>query len=82
MDLGSTQQVNTVRINWEAAYASRYRISTATKQNKFTAVTDVAISQPGVHTTTFTARSARWVRITSLQRATPYGISFWDANVH
>jgi glucose/arabinose dehydrogenase/PKD repeat protein len=81
VDLGSARSVDTVRINWEAAYASAYRISTATRRGKFTTVSDVTIASAGVKTTTFTARQARWVRITSLTRATPYGISFWDVNV-
>jgi hypothetical protein len=69
-----------VRINWDAAYASRYRISTATKSGKFSTVTDVT-STGGEQTTTFAARQARWVRITGLTRATSSGISFWDVNV-
>ena len=81
VDLGSARQIDTVRINWEAAYASQYRISVATKKGRYTNVTDVGITQPGVQTTTFPARPARWLRITSLQRATQYGISFWDVNV-
>jgi glucose/arabinose dehydrogenase/PKD repeat protein len=81
VDLGSTRQVDTVSVNWEAAYASQYRISVATKRGKYTTVKDVAVTQPGVQTTSFAAVSARWVRITGLQRATQYGISFWDVNI-
>ena len=32
VDLGSTRQVDTVSVNWEAAYASQYRISVATRK--------------------------------------------------
>jgi glucose/arabinose dehydrogenase/PKD repeat protein len=81
VDLGSARSIDTVRINWEAAYASSYRISIATKQGKFTTVSDVTIAGAGVKTTAFTPRQARWVRITALTRATPFGISFWDVNV-
>jgi glucose/arabinose dehydrogenase/PKD repeat protein len=81
VDLGTSRNVDTVIINWEAAYASKYRISTATRAGKYTAVTDVTIGAAGAKTTAFTARQARWIRITGLTRATPYGISFWDVNV-
>ena len=81
VDLGSVRGVDTVRVTWDAAYASRYRIGVATKPNKFSTVVDVTASGPGAQTTTFATRNARWVRITSLTRATTGGISFFDVNV-
>ena len=41
----------------------------------------MSITSPGLKTTTFTARSARYVRVQGVTRATQYGISFWDARV-
>jgi hypothetical protein len=80
VDLGSIRKVDSVRVTWHAEYASRYRISVATKSNKFSTVVDVTATGPGAQTTSFTAREARWIRITSLTRATTGGISFFDFN--
>jgi PKD repeat protein len=82
VDLGSARQVDRVRINWETAYASRYRISTSTDGTTFSTAAEVSITQAGVETTSFTARGARYLRVTGLQRGTAWGISMWDVNVY
>ena len=82
VDLGSTRQINKVELNWEAAYASRYKILTSTDGTNFTEAADVSITSPGLKTTTFAARDARYVRVQGVTRATQYGISFWDARVY
>ena len=81
MDLGSSQQVSKVELNWEAAYASQYKIQTSTDGTTFTDAAVVSITKPGLQATTFTTRSARYVRVLGVTRATQYGISFWDARV-
>jgi glucose/arabinose dehydrogenase len=82
VDLGSAQQVDTVKLNWEDAYATHYLIQTSTDGTNFTQAADVVNAAPGLKTTTFTARSARYVRVLGLTRATQYGFSFWDAQVY
>src|SRR3954471_22225681 len=74
VDLGSSRQVDTVRVNWETAYASQYTISTSTDGTNFSNAATVNITQSGVETTTFAARSARYVRITGNTRGTAWGI--------
>ena len=81
VDLGRTRQVDKVTINWENAYASRYRIMTSTDGASYTQAADVSIPSAGIHTTTFASRDARYVRIEGVTRATPYGISFWEVQV-
>jgi F5/8 type C domain-containing protein/putative glycosyl hydrolase len=81
VDLGSSQQVGKVNINWEAAYASEYLIKTSTDGKTFTTRADVKISSSGWHDTSFTPVSARYVRISGVTRATKWGISFWEAQV-
>ena len=82
VDLGGSQSVDTVTINWEAAYASQFKVSTSTDGTNFTTAADVAGTGAGPQTVSFSARAARYVRITGTTRATPWGISFWDANVY
>ena len=81
VDLGSSQQVSKVELNWEAAYASQYKIQTSTDGTTFTDAAVVSITKPGLQATTFATRSARYVRVLGVTRATQYGISFWDARV-
>jgi hypothetical protein len=81
VDLGRTRQVNSVSLNWEAAYASRYDIRVSTNGTTFTTAATVNISAPGWKTTTFTARGARYIRVAAVTKKTIFGISFWDARV-
>ncbi len=81
VDLGSVRKVSKVDLNWEAAYASRYKILTSTDGTTFSEAADVSITAAGLRTTTFAARDARYVRIQGVTRATQYGISFWEAQV-
>jgi hypothetical protein len=68
-------------LNWETAYASQYRIATSTDGTSFTTVANETIAEAGLHATSFAPRSARYVRVTGIARATVWGISFWDARV-
>jgi glucose/arabinose dehydrogenase len=81
VDLGSAQQVNQVTVNWETAYASQYQIQTSTDGTSFTTQATVNITAPGTQTTSFSAVSARYVRIVGVKRATGWGISIWEAQV-
>ena len=82
VDLGSVQQVSQVRLNWESAYASHYKIQTSTDGTNFTDAADVNIASAGAQNTTFAARSARYVRVLGVTRATQWGYSFFDAEVY
>ncbi|HEX6651583.1 MAG TPA: discoidin domain-containing protein, partial [Thermoleophilaceae bacterium] len=82
VDLGSVNTIERVEVNWEAAYASAYRIQTSTDGTTFTNAASVTRSSAGLAVTTFTARDARYVRLAADTRATPYGISFWDFRVY
>ena len=82
VDLGSNRTINRIELNWEAAYASRYRIRTRRAgSNGWSTAANVSIGSPGLKEHTFTARTARYVQIRGDVRATPYGISLWDARV-
>ena len=82
IDLGSPRSVDTVELNWEAAYASQYLIETSLDGMSFSTAATVNIAEPGLERTGFTPQEARYVRITGLQRATLFGISLWDARVY
>jgi hypothetical protein len=81
VDLGAVRKVNRVSINWEAAFASSYRIETSRDGISYSTVARVSISKKGRSTTRFGARPARYVRIFALKRATQWGISFYDCEI-
>ena len=47
VDLGSVRQVDTVSFNWEAAYASSYKIQISSDGSTFTDAANVSNTQPG-----------------------------------
>ena len=75
VDLGSAKTVDMVTLNWEAAYASQYKIQTSTDGTTFTTQATVNDTASGLKSTSFPAVSARYVRILGVTRATPYGIT-------
>jgi hypothetical protein len=81
VDLGAVRKVNKVSINWEAAFASTYRIEISRDGVSYSTVAKVSISKKGRSTTKFSTRSARYVRIYGVKRATQWGISFYDCEI-
>jgi hypothetical protein len=82
VDLGSAREINRVELNWETAYASRYRIRTRRSSgNSWSTAATVTISSPGLRVHTFASRNARYVRVLADARGTPWGVSLWDARV-
>ncbi|WP_332874622.1 discoidin domain-containing protein [Lentzea terrae] len=80
VDLGGNATISRVKLNWEVAYASEYKIQTSadgsswsTKKTLYSqngGIDDIAISTTG-----------RYVRIYGTKRGTPYGYSLWELEV-
>jgi hypothetical protein len=81
VDLGSVVSVATVALNWEAAYASSYKLQVSMDGVTWTDLATVTNTAPGWKLTTVTPVSTRYIRMQGLTRATQYGYSFWDAQV-
>ncbi|MEN1883101.1 beta-1,3-glucanase family protein [Streptomyces mirabilis] len=81
VDLGSTQQLTRVSLNWEAAYATGYQIQTSTDANSWTTVYSTTTSTGGTQNINITG-SGRYVRVYGTARATPYGYSLWELQVY
>ena len=81
LDLGAVKQINRVVLRWEAAYSSSYDIEMSTDGATFTkAYTDTA-GNGGVDDLTLNA-SARYLRLNSYKRGTPYGNSLYEFEVY
>ncbi|GAA0421152.1 coagulation factor 5/8 type [Actinoplanes capillaceus] len=80
VDLGSTQSISQVVLNWEAAYASAFTIQTSANGSTWTNISPVTVGQNGLQTLNVTG-SGRYVRMNGTSRATPYGYSLWEFQV-
>ncbi|MFF2886421.1 discoidin domain-containing protein [Paenibacillus sp. NPDC057967] len=85
VNLGSSQSVNRVKLNWEAAYASSYTIQVSNDSGtptNWTTVYTTTTGDGGIDDITFTARTAKYVRVHGTVRGTPYGYSLWEFEVY
>ncbi len=81
IDLGSVQKVTRVRILWEKAYASAYRIETSADGASWTDLRSVRAADGGVDDLTDLRGAGRYLRILGVQRGTAFGYSLWEVQV-
>ncbi len=81
VDLGSVQAVNSVKINWEAAYAAKYQIQVSTDGENWTTVSEEN-GLVGEVISNFAATKARYVRMQGVSRGTQYGYSIYEMEVY
>jgi type 1 glutamine amidotransferase len=82
VDLGANKSVSRVRLAWEAAYGRAYRIEVSTDNSAWTAVNTQTASDGGTDDISFTATTARYVRVYGTQRATQWGYSLFEFEVY
>ncbi|HEY6797657.1 MAG TPA: penicillin acylase family protein [Kineosporiaceae bacterium] len=82
VDLGSTQSVARVVLRWEAAYGKSYTVDVSTDGRTWTKAATVTSGNGGVDNVPFTARNARYVRMTGVTRGTSYGYSLYEMEVY
>ena len=80
IDLGQSAAIHRVVLNWEAAYAKKYRIETSDDGTTFTPAATVDNGDGKTDELTVTAHG-RYVRLVGLTRATSYGYSLWEMQV-
>ncbi|MFI8326865.1 discoidin domain-containing protein [Streptomyces sp. NPDC085529] len=80
VDLGTTAVLSRVRLDWEAAYASAYRIQSSVDGAAWTDRATVTGGDGGADDIAVTG-DARYVRVYGTQRATPYGYSLYELKV-
>jgi hypothetical protein len=82
VDLGATRRVARVRLDWEAAYGTAYRIETSTDGRAWQQVYATSTGNGGIDNVTFVAADARYVRMVGVRRGTGYGYSLYDLAIH
>ncbi|MEV0719814.1 discoidin domain-containing protein, partial [Asanoa sp. NPDC050611] len=81
VDLGQTYSISRVRLLWEAAYGSAYRIETSPNGTTWTVARTVTGGNGGEDDNTGLSASGRYVRIYGTARGTAYGYSLFNLEV-
>ncbi len=77
VDLGSSQALCQVTIQWEAAYARTFQMLVSNDQTNWTPASAVTTGTPGTQTVAVSG-SGRYLRLNATQRATGYGDSLYE----
>src|SRR6266699_393643 len=80
VDLGSSQPICQVSLNWEAAYARSFQIQTSPDGAAWTSIFSTTTGAGGMQTLNVTG-TGRYVRMLGTVRATQYGYSLWELSV-
>ncbi|MCX5208789.1 discoidin domain-containing protein [Kitasatospora sp. NBC_00240] len=82
VDLGATTGIGEVKLTWENAYAKAYQIQTSNDGATWTTIYSTTTGTGGVNDLTGLSGSGRYIRMNATQRATTYGYSLWEFEVH
>ncbi|MDX6222174.1 MAG: hypothetical protein QOD91_1228 [Frankiales bacterium] len=80
VDLGSSQSICQVSLNWEAAYASAFQIQTSPDAATWSTIYSTTTGIGGVQTLNVSG-TGRYVRMYGTARGTGYGYSLWEFGV-
>src|SRR3954467_2300896 len=80
VELGSTQTITRVELNWETAAGKAFEIQTSNNASTWTSVYSTPPSPGGNQSLTVNG-SGRYVRMYGTQRTTGYGYSLWEFKV-
>ncbi|MEY9887049.1 hypothetical protein ABIA35_006675 [Catenulispora sp. MAP12-49] len=81
VDLGSTQSICEVTLNWETASGKAYQIQTSNDAANWTTIYSTT-SGPGGNETLNVSGSGRYIRMYGTARNTGYGYSLWELGVY
>jgi hypothetical protein len=81
VDLGSTQGICQVNLDWEAAYATAFQVQTSADATNWTTIYSTTTGTGGTQTLNVTG-TGRYIRMYGTARATQYGYSLWEFGVY
>ncbi|KAA9381318.1 coagulation factor 5/8 type domain-containing protein [Microbispora cellulosiformans] len=81
VDLGGAATLSQVTLNWEAAYATSFKIQLSADATTWTDLYSTTTGTGGTQTLDVTG-SGRYVRLYGTTRATAYGYSLWEFQVY
>ncbi len=80
VDLGSSQSVCGVSLNWEAAFGKAFQIQTSPDATNWTTIFSTTTGTGGVQALTVSG-TGRFVRMLGTVRGTAFGYSLWEFDV-
>ena len=80
VDLGGNATISKVKLTWEAAYASEYKIQTSADGSSWSTKKTLTGQNGGIDETSLST-SGRYVRIYGTKRGTAYGYSLFELEV-
>jgi hypothetical protein len=81
IDLGSTQSICQVVLNWETASGKAYQIQTSPDGTNWTSIYSTTTGPGGTETLSVTG-TGRYIRMNGTTRNTGYGYSLWEFAVY
>ena len=81
VDLGSTQSICQVVLDWETAYGKAFQIQVSNDNSTWTPIFSTATGTGGVEPVTVSG-SGRYIRMYGTTRGTQYGYSLWEFQVY
>ncbi|RKT52439.1 penicillin acylase family protein [Saccharothrix australiensis] len=82
VDLGADRRVGRVVLHWEAAHARSYRVEVSSDGTRWREAHATTAGDGGRDVVAFPPTTARFVRMTGIQRATGYGYSLYELEVY
>ncbi|MGN7720478.1 discoidin domain-containing protein [Chitinophaga sp. 22620] len=82
VDLGASQEISSVVLHWETAYARAYNLQVSGDAQSWTNVYISDTAKGGLETIAFKPVKARYVRMLGRKRATEWGYSLYDFEVY
>src|SRR5690349_22132377 len=82
VDLGSSQAICGVTLDWEAAYATAFQIQVSTDNTNWTKIERATSRKSGTQNLTGLTGTGRYIRMYGTARATQYGYSLWEFQVY
>ncbi|ACE83872.1 discoidin domain-containing protein [Cellvibrio japonicus] len=81
IDLGSVQPISSIRLHWEAAYASAYRIQGSVNGTDWSDIVTQNAGTGNLETFDSLSGTYRYIRLTGSARGTPWGYSLWEFEI-
>jgi len=82
VDLGASYSITSVKITWEAAYASTYQVQISADGNNWTDLKSITGNTALVNNHTGLSGTGRYIRVYGTTRGTPYGYSIYELEVY
>ncbi|GAQ71993.1 discoidin domain-containing protein [Streptomyces turgidiscabies] len=82
LDLGATNLVKRVTLDWEKAFGKSYRVELSTDGTTWQTAWSTTVGDGGLDTAQFSGIPARYVRVHGLDRGTDWGYSLYEVGVY